>query len=83
MSEYRTTATLTTEGTFVVPSPIELPEGTEAEIVVRLSSPIVGPLKHPLTAFLDELRLRAPVAGGANRTEAAQASLRDLREEWD
>ena len=78
MSEYRTTATLTAEGTFVVPAPKDLPAGTRAEVTVRLEGAPAP--KKSLEEFYRWLETQPPRPTTA---EAEKALVRPLRDEWD
>lgn len=83
MSEYRTVATLTAEGTFVVPAPKDLPEGTRAEVTVRVEEAALVPRftgPDPLQELHAWLEKNPPPPGTA---EKEQAMLRQLRSEWD
>lgn len=78
MSEYRTTATLTAEGTFVVPGPEGLPEGTPAEVTILISD---APATFgDLADYFRWLESQPPRKSAA---EEEQAFLRKLRDEWD
>lgn len=79
MSEYRTTATLTAEGTFVVAAPEGLPAGTRAEVTVRVEEPPTQP-KETFDEFFRWLETQPP---RESTLEAERAMLRELRNDWD
>lgn len=83
MSEYRTTATLTAEGTFVVPGPRDLPAGTRAEVTVRVEEESLAapPQGTTFEEFFQWLEAQPPRPAGA--LEAERVALRELRNDWD
>lgn len=79
MSEYRTTATLTSEGTFVVPGPKDLPEGTRVEVTVRYSDVPTSGVQDPIKEFYERLKCEEP---RPSVWEHEQIAVRELRGEW-